>query len=195
MQGLNARDSRVRLVVAREFLEPLVGDRRPRTLRDLSKWKVRLREEVAGLAEEVGHDGQIIGKYFPPCQGTLSRMLGKESPMTQRSPPRKTLARNLRLLMDAAGMKAPEVARRSGVDPKTVNNMIHGRYDPRPEKADQVASVFGLRGWQLLIPDLPADMLRNGGLERLIENYVSAGPEGRDSITRVAEMAAKYEKA
>ena len=91
-------------------------------------------------------------------------------------------------------MKAPEVAKRSGVDAKTVNNMLHGRFDPRPEKADQVAQVFGLNGWQLLIPDLPADMFRNGQLEKLIANYVSASPDGRDSIIRVAEMAAKYGK-
>jgi transcriptional regulator with XRE-family HTH domain len=114
--------------------------------------------------------------------------------MSAKPPPRKTLARNLRLLMDASGMNAPEVARRSGVDPKTVNNMVHGRYDPRPEKADQVAQVFGLNGWQLLIPDLPADMLTNGQLESVIRNYVSASAEGRDSILRVAEMAAKYRK-
>lgn len=114
--------------------------------------------------------------------------------MAPRPPPRKTLARNLRLLMAAAGMKAPEVAKRSGVDAKTVNNMLHGRFDPRPEKADQVAAVFGLSGWQLLIPDLPADMLKNGMLDQLIANYVSASPEGRDSISRVAEMAARYGK-
>jgi transcriptional regulator with XRE-family HTH domain len=114
--------------------------------------------------------------------------------MATRPPPRKTLARNLKLLMDASGMKAPEVAKRSGVDAKTVNNMLHGRFDPRPEKADQVAQVFGLNGWQLLIPDLPADMFKNGKLEQLIANYVSASPDGRDSIIRVAEMAAKYER-
>lgn len=96
--------------------------------------------------------------------------------------------------MTAAGMKAPEVAKKSGVDPKTINNMIHGRFDPRPEKADQVARVFGLDGWQLLIPDLPIDMLKNGKLEQLIANYVSASPEGRDSISQVAAMAAKFRK-
>jgi transcriptional regulator with XRE-family HTH domain len=115
--------------------------------------------------------------------------------MTKRPLPRHTLAKNLKLLMSAAGLKAPEIARRSGVDPKTVNNMIHGRFDPRPEKAEQVAAVFGLSGWQLLIPDLPADMLKNGTLEQLIANYVSASPEGRDSISRVAEIAAKYAKS
>jgi transcriptional regulator with XRE-family HTH domain len=96
--------------------------------------------------------------------------------------------------MDAAGMKAPEVARLSGVDAKTVNNMLHGRFDPRPEKADMVAQVFGLSGWQMLIPDLPVDLLRNGKLDQLIANYVSASPDGRDNIRRVAEMAARYGK-
>lgn len=91
-------------------------------------------------------------------------------------------------------MKAPEVARVSGVDAKTVNNMLHGRFDPRPEKADMVAQVFGLSGWQMLIPDLTAAMLKNGELDQLIANYVSASPDGRDNIRRVAEMAAKYRK-
>jgi hypothetical protein len=38
-------------------------------------------------------------------------------------------------------------------------------------------------------------MLKNGTLEQLIANYVSASPEGRDSISRVAEIAAKYAKS
>ena len=114
--------------------------------------------------------------------------------MAARPKPRVTLARNLKALLCASGMKSPEVAKAAGVDAKTMNNMLNGRYDPRPEKVDQVAAVFGLNGWQLLIPDLPEDMLRNGKLEQLIANYVSAGTEGRDSIHRVAEMAARYKK-
>lgn len=96
--------------------------------------------------------------------------------------------------MQASGLSSPEVAKKAGVDPKTMNNMLNGRYDPRPEKAEQVAAVFGLSGWQLLIPGLSSDMLKNGKLERLIANYVSADKEGRDSISSVAEMAAKYGK-
>jgi transcriptional regulator with XRE-family HTH domain len=114
--------------------------------------------------------------------------------MATRPKPRVTLARNLKALMVASGMKSPEVAKLAKVDAKTMNNMVNGRFDPRPEKVDQVAAVFGLTGWQLLIPDLPGDMLRNSTLEHLIANYVSAGKDGRDSINRVAEMAARYGK-
>jgi transcriptional regulator with XRE-family HTH domain len=114
--------------------------------------------------------------------------------VANRPKPRVSLARNLRVLMESSALNGPEIARRAGVDIKTVNNMVNGRYDPRPEKVDQVAAVFGLSGWQLLIPDLPGDMLRNHGLPDLISNYVSANPDGRDNILRVAEMAARYKK-
>jgi transcriptional regulator with XRE-family HTH domain len=115
--------------------------------------------------------------------------------MAKRQPPRVTLAKNLRMLIAASGMASPEVAKKAGVDAKTMNNMLNGRYDPRPDKVEQVAAVFGLTAWQMLIPDLPEDMLHNGRLSQVVENYVSAGTEGRDSIHRVAEMAARYHKA
>jgi hypothetical protein len=96
--------------------------------------------------------------------------------------------------MAAAKLTSPEVARAAKVDAKTMNNMLNGRFDPRPEKVDQVAAVFGLTGWQMLIPDLPAEILRNGKLEELLANYLSADQQGRDSIHQVAEMAARYTK-
>lgn len=113
---------------------------------------------------------------------------------TQRPLPRQTLAKNLRALMARAEISAPEVARRAGVDAKTLNNMIHGRYDPRPEKVEQVAAVFGLQNWHLLMPNLPVDSLQTSALAELIANYALASAEGRDSISRVAEMAARYHK-
>jgi transcriptional regulator with XRE-family HTH domain len=110
--------------------------------------------------------------------------------MADRPLPKVTLARNLRLLVKASGRTSPEIARDAGVDAKTMNNMLHGRYDPRPEKVDQVAKVFGLTGWQLLIPNLPGDMVANGRLERVIADYVAADPDGRESIARIADLAA-----
>lgn len=113
----------------------------------------------------------------------------------KRLRPRDTLAINLRELLAAHEMSGPELARRAKVDIKTVNNMVNGRYDPRPEKVDQVAEVFGMLGWQLLVSDLPMSLLRKDGrLADLIRNYGSASDDGRESITRVAEMAARNNK-
>lgn len=92
-------------------------------------------------------------------------------------------------------MSGPDLAKRAGVDIKTVNNMVNGRYDPRPEKVAQVAAVFGISEWQLLIPDLPMDLLRiDGRLEKLIRDYGGANEKDRENIARLAEMAARYTK-
>lgn len=110
-----------------------------------------------------------------------------------RPKPRETLAKNLKVLLELHEMSGPDVAKKAGVDIKTVNNMINGRYDPRPEKVDLVARVFGMSAWQLLIPNLPGELLRRDGrLEKLIHDYGVATEEGRDNIDRVADMAARY---
>jgi transcriptional regulator with XRE-family HTH domain len=62
----------------------------------------------------------------------------------QKLLPRQILARNLKALLNKTGLSASEVAKKAGVDRKTINNQLNARYDPRPEQVDAVASVFGL---------------------------------------------------
>lgn len=115
--------------------------------------------------------------------------------MPTKVPPRKTLAVNLRLLMDARKMKAPEVARTAKVDAKTINNMLHGRFEPRLDRVEAVAQVFGLTAWQLIIPGMAASLIADGKLQTVVESFGLTDEAGRDNIYRVAEMAAKpYKK-
>lgn len=120
-------------------------------------------------------------------------MFGKEFLMPEkRLSPRLVLARNLKILIEKSGLAAPEVAKRAGVDRKTVNNQLNGRYDPRPEQVDAVAKVFGLTGWILLSSSFRPEMANNGNIQRLLELYADANEDGRENILRVAEMAAHY---
>lgn len=113
--------------------------------------------------------------------------------MTEKRPlPRLTLAKNLKLLLERTGMSAPEVALKAGVDRKTVNNQINGRYDPRLEQVQAVAEVFGCNNWDLLNPAFNPDVSKNHKLQQLEELYALADESGRENILRVAEMAAKY---
>jgi len=113
--------------------------------------------------------------------------------MAEKRPlPRQTLAKNLRALLDKTGLSAPEVARRAGVDRKTLNNQLNGRYDPRPEQVQAVAQVFGVNNWDLLNPSFTPDAPTNHVLQQIIANYGKADKAGRESIQRVAEMAANY---
>jgi transcriptional regulator with XRE-family HTH domain len=135
----------------------------------------------------------ILGNTFPICQGTLSPANGKEFPMAEKRPlPRAVLAKNLKALIDKSGMSAPEVAKRAGIDRKTVNNQLNGRYDPRPEQVDAVAKVFGLTGWLLLSSSFRPEMADNGNIGKLLELYADANKHGKENILRVAEMEARY---
>lgn len=60
------------------------------------------------------------------------------------------------------------------------------------EVADMLAHPFGLTGWQLLVPTLPADMSKNGHLAKLVADYSASSAEGREYISRVAEHEAQY---
>ena len=108
--------------------------------------------------------------------------------------PRQTLARNLKGLMAETGLSAPEIARMAGVDRKTVNNQLNGRFDPRPEHLDAVAKVFDLSGWELLSPNFNMKAAKNASLQKLIELFNAADNEGRETIMKIAELAAAKRK-
>jgi hypothetical protein len=82
---------------------------------DLAQWQFALGEELSGLREEVCHDALSIGKFFPFCQGAHSRGSGKQFRMGIRPLPKTTLARNLRMLLQASGRSSPEIAKEAGV--------------------------------------------------------------------------------
>jgi transcriptional regulator with XRE-family HTH domain len=110
----------------------------------------------------------------------------------KRPLPRQVLAKNLKALQARAGLTGHEIARRAKVDPKTVNNQLHGKYDPRPEQVDAVASVFGLSYVDLLNPAFDPESASNETLRQLTDLFSMADDKGRRSILAVAEMAAGY---
>lgn len=79
------------------------------------------------------------------------------------------------------------------VSQKTVSNMLKPEGPtPHLDNIDAVAAVYGLTGWQLILPSLPASKESVEGMVRLVENFAGASAEGQAAITRVAEMEANY---
>lgn len=136
------------------------------------------------------------GKCSPLVKEHIPRSTWNDFPVVKKTytPPRKVLAENLAELLQKTGWSGPELASRAKIDRKSVNNMLNGRYDPRPEKVDAVATAFGLTGWLLLRAGTGkayvADEISN--IERLIDVYNAATSEQRATIMRVAEMAGPY---
>lgn len=123
-----------------------------------------------------------VRKPFTPRREENARM-GRDRPG-----PRQTLARNLRMLMEETKLSGPEVARRAGVSPKTVNNMLNGRHGPMLDHVDAVARVFGLDLWQLMHPGLRSDLKQTDALARLVDLYSDSSPDAQSHILQTAEL-------
>jgi transcriptional regulator with XRE-family HTH domain len=98
----------------------------------------------------------------------------------------------VRALLDMREWSEYDLAKASGVAQKTINNILNRRSVCGIETADSLAAAFGLKGWQLLIPDLPDDVLNSPALGKLVEDWAHSSTEGREHVNRVAEKEAKY---
>lgn len=113
-----------------------------------------------------------------------------------RHDPNQTVAANLRALMLHAGMankgepNQSELARASGADQRTVGRILSRNQSPTVEMLETIARAFGLRAWQLLIPDLdpanpPVVVMSEAERQfyRRLEELRTAEPPARRYIT------------
>lgn len=119
----------------------------------------------------------------------------------RRETPMAILAANLARLLVIGGQHGlpgsqAELARRSGVSQKSISNWLAPARGvaPQLDKLEPIARVYGLEVWQLLVPDLPDDMLLLDHLKKLVANYQQIKSErAREYIDRVAEAEATYD--
>lgn len=138
------------------------------------------------IAAYWGNVSPLVKEHFP-------RAVWKHFPMAKkRLHPRQIVAENIKTLIAANETTAPRVAEKAGIDRKTLNNMLNGRFEPNLSNVDAVAGVFGLSAWQLLRHDLKDSLVQSQIVDQLIEDFYSASAEGREKILGIAEMAAKY---
>lgn len=108
----------------------------------------------------------------------------------------RALAGNLTRLMKLNNLTQAELARRSGVGQSTIsglldsNNLIES--NPSTETLEKLAEQFGMPVWQLLIPEMPADLVSSQRVTKLVENYRDAPEAGRTHVDRVAEGEKRY---
>lgn len=106
------------------------------------------------------------------------------------------LASNLQQLMDHHGLSQAELGRKSGIAQRTISTLLDRAnptaINPRTKTLEQLASYFDVPGWQLLVPDMPLELLVSKRLTKLIENYRDAPEDGRVQVERIAESEVKY---
>jgi transcriptional regulator with XRE-family HTH domain len=135
-----------------------------------------------------GNISPFVKEHFP-------QESGNNFPMPRKRPhTAQTVAANIQALIEFNKTTAPKVAEQAGIDRKTVNNMLKGRFEPNLTNVEAVAGVFGLSAWQLLRPNLKNDLVKSSVMDRLISDFYDASEEDRGKILGVAEMAAKYKR-
>jgi transcriptional regulator with XRE-family HTH domain len=113
--------------------------------------------------------------------------------MRTESPSAKAvLAANLAALMARDGLSQHALARRAGVDQKTISNVLNCVKALQLDKLEQIARAFRLAPWQLLIPELPIDLIDRAKLDRLIAAYLSCDDASRAILDHLAEREAEY---
>lgn len=96
---------------------------------------------------------------------------------------------NVRRLMQAMEWSEHELARRSGVSQKAINNLLNKTTGCTITTAEKLAKPFGLTGWQLMIEKIPADAAFSNTLTNLVLKFTSADDQGRAFIRSAVDRA------
>lgn len=104
----------------------------------------------------------------------------------------ETVAANIKMLMQKTGINAPALSKKSHVPVRTIYSIIKLERTPGIDTTDDIAKAFGLNGWHLLMPGLQYDIIKNGALDKLIEDYSHCPEKSQEYINMVAERDATY---
>lgn len=109
------------------------------------------------------------------------------------TPTRTALAKNVRRLRKTAKLSQTELANRAGIA-QTAVSYIERASDKSPslETIEKLAAALGTTHLGLCAAlDEPSQQDIQGA-GKLLETYISATPEGRSSLLKVAEVVAQY---
>lgn len=96
-----------------------------------------------------------------------------------RNSARAPLAKNVKKLLDNAGLSEIGGQKRTGVPQKTINRMINSEGSPTLDTIDKFADGFGYKAYQILLPFLPDKRLC-----RLIERWPHLNSEQQEEILK-----------
>lgn len=94
---------------------------------------------------------------------------------------------NLRRLLDTMGWSEHDLARRSNVSQKAINNLLNKFTGCTITTAHKLAAPFGLTGWQIQLPNVNAEAGLNDKLDIVIRKFLKTDQKGREFIMSAIE--------
>lgn len=110
---------------------------------------------------------------------------------THRPKTQDSVAANLRRLMAMVHWSQVKLAKESGVSQTHISAILRGDSSCTVETAEALAKAFGLKGWHLLIPNLPDELVSSPSLFRLVEAYIHSNAAGREFLDAAANRELK----
>jgi transcriptional regulator with XRE-family HTH domain len=95
---------------------------------------------------------------------------------------------NVRRLMQAMDWSEHDLAKKSGVSQKAINNLLNQVTGCTVTTAEKLAHAFGLTsGWQLMIEEVPQDAAFGNTLNHIVVKFLRTDDQGRDFIRQAAD--------
>lgn len=131
---------------------------------------------------------RVWGKCSPFVKEHFPHGTWKDFPVSKDDPgTSENLSANLTRLLEKHGLSDRALAKKAGIDHKSVGSMREKRHRTNIDHVDAVAKVFALTGWQLLRPTLDiADAPPAADVDKLIELFYKAPARHRQTIIDVA---------
>lgn len=120
----------------------------------------------------------------PYCLAVTARLIASDEQLP-------VFAVNLSRLLDLTGQTQTQLAEKSGVSQRHISALVRGESDCTLQVAELLAKPFGLRGWQLMLPNLPVELVNSPRILRLVETYLDASEEGRALLDAMAQRERK----
>jgi transcriptional regulator with XRE-family HTH domain len=77
--------------------------------------------------------------------------------------------RNVLAQMAHQKLSAAMLAKRAGIAPKTLNNLLRARHAPQLDVLAKIAEALGVELWQLWLPVFPDDTVPDETFPRIVE--------------------------
>lgn len=100
-------------------------------------------------------------------------------------------ASNVREQIRERNWTPPELARRAGISPKTVNNIIEGRHHPQLDVLAKIAEALNLELWQMWLPHLPQDAAHDETFPRLVTTAAKLSHEAAARVAHIIDLELK----
>jgi transcriptional regulator with XRE-family HTH domain len=100
----------------------------------------------------------------------------------------KNFGRNVQLQMAHQELTTAALAKRAGISPKTLNNLLNGRHAPQLDVLTKIADALEVDLWQLWLPEFPVDASHDDTFPRLIETASKLTPTALKAIARMADL-------